>query len=148
MNGTYPTDWFYAQHGPSFVSTNKTDKFTLAVFDNGDDRVFSAGVTCGTTGEPTCLYSTAPVIEIDETAKTATLVFNPTAPSYSFFGDNNAVLSNGNLEFCESAGGPNTVGDIYAVTQGTASTTVWRMMVGLNAYRGQRIPSLYPGVQW
>ena len=148
MNGTDPTDWFYAQHGPSFVSTNTTGKFTLAVFDNGDDRVFPAGVTCGTTGEPPCLYSTAPVIEIDETAKTATLVLNPTAQSYSFFGGNNALLSKGNLEFCESAGGPNTVGDIYAVTQGTASTTVWRMMVGLNVYRGQRIPSLYSGVQW
>jgi arylsulfate sulfotransferase len=149
MNGTDPTDWFYAQHGLSFVSTRTTGKFTLAAFHNGDDRVFPSGVTGGTTGEPPCLCSAAPVIEIDgQTAKTATLGFNPTAPSYAFWGGNSAVLSNGNLEFCESAGGPNTIGDIYEVTQRTASTRVWRMMVGLNAYRGQRIPGLYLGVQW
>ena len=43
VGGTDPTDWFYAQHGPSFVSTNTTGKFTLTLFDNGDDRVFPSG---------------------------------------------------------------------------------------------------------
>ena len=58
MGGTDPADWFYAQHGPSFASTNTAGKFTLALFDNGDDRVFPSGVTCGTTGNPPCHYST------------------------------------------------------------------------------------------
>ena len=49
------------------------------------------------------VYSTVPLLNIDETAKTATLTFHPTAPTYSFFGGNNAVLKNGNVEFCESA---------------------------------------------
>ena len=149
MGGTTPTDWFYAQHGPSFVSKNTTGKFTLAVFDNGDDRVFPSGVTCGTSGEPPCLYSTAQIYDIDETAKTATLTFNPNTVNYSFFGGNNAVLANNNVEYCESAGGPGTAGDIYEVTQDTSAATVWHMLItGQYAYRGQRVPSLYPGVQW
>jgi len=142
-------DWFYAQHGPSFVSTNTTGKFSLTLFDNGNDRVFPSGVTCGTTGEPPCLYSTVPILDLDEAAKTATLTFHPTAPTLSFFGGNSAVLKNGNVEYCESAGGPGTAGDIYEVTQDSSAQTVWHMLItGQFAYRGQRIPSFYPGVQW
>jgi arylsulfate sulfotransferase len=149
VGGTDPTDWFYAQHGPSFASTNTTGKFSLAVFDNGNDRVFPPSVTCGTTGEPPCLYSTVPLLDLDETAKTATLKFHPTAPTYSFFGGNSAVLNNRNVEYCESAGGPGLAGDIYEVTQDSSAQTVWHMLIaGQNAYRGQRIPSFYPGVQW
>ena len=142
VGGTDPTDWFYAQHGPSFTTTNTTGQFGLAVFDNGDDRVFPAGVS------PT-LYSTVPVFSIDETAKTATLTFNMTAPTYSFFGGNNAVLKNGDVEFCESAEPTSTAGDIYEVAQDGSAQTVWHMNVNMQyVYRGQRIPSMYPGVQW
>jgi hypothetical protein len=149
VGGTDPTDWFFAQHGPSFTSSNTTGKFSLVVFDNGDDRVFPPGVTCGTTGEPLCLYSTVPILDLDETAKTAALTFHPTAPTYSFFGGNSAVLQNRNVEYCESAGGPGLAGDIYEVTQDSIAQTVWHMLVaGQYAYRGQRIPSFYPGVQW
>ena len=142
VGGTDPTDWFYAQHGPSFTTTNTTGQFGLAVFDNGDDRIFPTGVS------PT-LYSTVPVFSIDETAKTATLTFHITAPTYSFFGGNNAVLSNGDVEFCESAEPTTTAGDIYEVTQSGSAQTVWHMNVyDQYVYRGQRIPSMYPGVQW
>jgi arylsulfate sulfotransferase len=55
IGGTDPTDWFYAQHGPSFVSTNTTGKFSLTLFDNGNDRVFPPGVACDTAGAPPCL---------------------------------------------------------------------------------------------
>jgi hypothetical protein len=90
-----------------------------------------------------------PLLEIDETAKTATLMFHPTAKEYSFFGGNSAVEKNGNVEYCESAGGPGTAGDIYEVTQDSNAQTVWEMVVtGQYAYRGQRVPSLYPGIQW
>ena len=120
----------------------------MMLFDNGDDRVFPPGVTCGDMGEPPCLYSTVPLLQLDETAKTATLAFNPTAPGYSFFGGNAALLKNGNVEFCEAAGAPGT-GVIYEVTQDSSAQTVWQMQItGQYAYRGQRIPSLYPGVQW
>ena len=150
LGGTDPTDWFYAQHGPSFVTANTTGQFSMALFDNGDDRVFPSGVTCGSTGAPPCLYSTVPLLELDETAKTATLAFHPTAPMYSFFGGNAAVLENGDVEFCEAAGGSNeTSGIIYEVTHDSSAQTVWQMQVAAQyVYRGQRIPSLYPGVQW
>lgn len=118
------------------------------LFDNGNNRVFPPGVTCDAREEPPCLYSTVPILQLDETAKTATLVFHPTAPTYSLFGGNATVLKNGNVEFCESAGGPGTTGDIYEVTQDISAQTVWKMQItGQFAYRGERIPSLYPGVQ-
>lgn len=143
-------DWFFAQHGQSFVSTNTTGKFSLVLFDNGNDRgvTVTTGGTCGVTGQPAC-FSTVPIFDIDETAMTATLAFHPMAASYSFFGGNAEVLKNGNVEYCESAGGPGTAGDIYEVTQDSSAQTVWHMLVtGQFSYRGQRIPSLYPGVQW
>jgi arylsulfate sulfotransferase len=149
VGGTDPTDWFYAQHGPSFATANTTGMFSLVLFDNGDDRVFPSGVTCGSAGDPSCLYSTVPLLQIDEAARTATLAFHPTAPTFSFFGGNAAVLANGNVEFCESAGGNGSDGEIYEVTQDSSAQTVWQMRVtGQYAYRGQRIPSFYPGVQW
>ncbi|HET9308596.1 MAG TPA: aryl-sulfate sulfotransferase [Candidatus Sulfotelmatobacter sp.] len=143
-------DWFFAQHGPSFVSSNTTGSFSLTLFDNGDDRGVTvvAGGTCGVSGQPAC-YSTVPILGVDETAKTATFAFHDTAPTYSLFGGNAEVLKNGNVEFCETAGGPGIAADIYEVTQTTTPQTVWSMVVtGQYAYRGQRIPSLYPGVQW
>ena len=148
MGGTGPTDWFYAQHGPSFATSNTTGKFSLVLFDNGNNRLFPSGGICGATGQPAC-YSTVPLLQLDETAKTATLTFHPTAPTFSVFGGNAAVLKNGNVEYCESAGGPGTAGDVYEVTQDSSAQTVWHMLItGQFAYRGQRIPSFYPGVQW
>ena len=149
VGGTDPTDWFYAQHGPSFATANTTGMFSLVLFDNGDDRVFPSGVTCGSAGDPSCLYSTVPLLQIDEKAMTATLVFHPTAPTYSFFGGNVAILADGHVEFCETAGGNGSDGEIYEVTQDSSAQTVWQMQIaGQYAYRGQRIPSFYPGVQW
>jgi hypothetical protein len=90
-----------------------------------------------------------PLLQLDEAAKTATLGFHPTAPTFSFFGGNAEVLKNGNVEYCESAGGPGTAGDIYEVTQDSNPQIIWKMLItGQFAYRGQRLPSLYPGVQW
>ena len=146
------TDWFYAQHGPSFVSTNTSGQFSLILFDNGDDRGVAvvAGGTCGVAGQPAC-YSTVPLLQLDETAKTATMVFNPTTPNYSFFGGNAEVLKNGNVEYDESASTalPANNAAIYEVTPTSPPQTVWQMQIaGQYAYRGFRMPSLYPGVQW
>jgi arylsulfate sulfotransferase len=145
--GTDPTDWFYAQHGPSFVTTSTAGSFSLALFDNGNDRVFPSGVTCGTAGAPPCFYSTVPIFQLDESAKTAALTFHPTTPTFSNFGGNAEQLMNGDVEYCEAAGGPGFAGDIYEVTPG--NQVVWQMQSsGQFIYRGQRLPSLYPGVQW
>jgi len=148
-NGTDPIDWFYAQHGPSFTTSNTTGQFSLVLFDNGDDRFSATGLSCGGSGQPVCLYSTVPLLQLDESAMTATLTFHETAPAYSFFGGNAELLKNGDIEFCESASGPGTAGDIYEVTQDSPSQTIWHMHVtGQYAYRGFRLPSFYPGVQW
>ena len=149
VGGVDPTDWFYAQHGPSFVTSNTTGQFSIVLFDNGDDRVFPSDVTCNGTGVPPCLYSTVPLLKLDETAMTAEIAFHLTTPEYSFFGGNAGMLKNGNVEFCEAAGGPGTAGKIYEVTQGDSAKAVWQMEIpGSYVYRGQRIPSFYPGVQW
>ena len=148
VGGTDPTDWFYAQHGPSFTTTNTTGQFGMAVFDNGDDRFFPSGQVLCTAPSASC-YSTVPLLTLDETAMTATLNFHTVAPTYSFFGGNNAVLINGDIEFCETAEPTALAGDVYEITQGGSAQTVWHMKItGQYAYRGQRMPSMYPGVQW
>jgi arylsulfate sulfotransferase len=148
VGGTDPTDWFYAQHDPSFTTTNTSGKFSLVLFDNGDDRVFPSGVTCGTSGQPPCLYSTVPILQLDESAKTATLAFHPNAQDYSFFGGNAEVLKNNNVEYDECAV-PSGGSAIFEITQASPSQIVWQMHIaGSFAYRAMRIPSLYPGVQW
>jgi arylsulfate sulfotransferase len=152
--GTDPTDWQYAQHAPSFFSTNTTGVFSLGVMDNGNDRIFPPGVTCGSTGAPPCLYSTVPVWRIDESAKTATLTFHQIVPPdlYNIFGGNAEQLANGNVEYdlCGLGVGvtaPNS--SVFEVTQESSPQTVWTMQVtGTYLYRAFRIPSLYPGVQW
>ena len=149
---TTATDWFFAQHDPSFVSTNTTGKFSLTLFDNGDDRgvALSPDKTCG-PGQPVACFSTVPIFNIDETAKTATFVVHPTTEDYSFFGGNAEVLQNGNIEYdeCNNGSIEGNDGVIIEATQNSSPQTIWKMVItGQNAYRGMRMPSLYPGVQW
>jgi arylsulfate sulfotransferase len=152
-NGTDPNDWPYAQHYPSFFSSNTTGVFSLGVMDNGDDRIFASGSGCISPGNPGCLYSSIPVYQIDENAMTATLTFHQIVPAlqYNFFGGSVDLLGNGNIEY-DLCGLNNVVGSgsyIYEVTPQSTPQTVWTMQItGTNAYRGVRMPSLYPGVQW
>ena len=143
-------DWFFAQHGPSFTTTNTIGNFSLILFDNGDDRGVTTvvGGTCGLSGQPDC-YSTVPLLDIDETAKTATLAASPTIPDYSFFGGNAEILANGNVEYDECATLPAPSAKIFEAPQSAPTQPVWQMQIGGQyVYRGIRIPSLYPGVQW
>jgi len=149
VGGTEPTDWFYAQHGPAFATSNTTGKFSLAIMDNGNGRVFPAGVTCGASGAPPCLYSAAPLLEIDETAKTATILSNYKPGEYSFWGGEAQQLANGNMEGDFNAGAGGVYTDIFEVTPGNTPQVVWHLTTsGSNDYRAYRMPSLYPGIQW
>jgi hypothetical protein len=149
VGGTDPTDWFYGQHGPAFASTNTTGTFNLAVMDNGFLRVFPTGVTCGAQGAPACLYSSSPLLEIDETAKTATILSNYFPDEYSVWGGNSEQLANSDIEANFNAGAPGGLSDIFELTPGSDPQIVWHLRTsGGNAYRGFRMPSLYPGVQW
>ena len=150
LNGeTDPVDWEYAQHAPAFFRTNTSGVFSLGLMDNGNDRIFPAGVTCRTTGTPPCAYSTIPIWQIDESAKTASLIFHQKLPTnlFSNFGGSTNPLANGNVEY--DLCGVGTGSDIFEVTQESTPQTVWTMHINkTHAYRGSRIPSLYPGVQW
>lgn len=150
VGGTDPTDWFYAQHGPSFFTKNTIGLFQLGVMDNGDDREFPAGVTCDQQGQPPCLYSTVPVLEVDENAMTATLLSNytPTAALYSYFGGDVEKLANGDVEanFCAVKSGAT----IQELSGSTGTTQIpWQAATpGAAQFRVQRLSSLYPGIQW
>lgn len=149
-NGTDPTDWFYGQHQPAFISANTTGVFTLSVMDNGYGRIFPSAVSCGSAGAPACSYSRAPVFTVDETAKTATLVYPNQQPAseFSVWGGGTTALANGNLEF-DLCAEPNYNSTVQEIVPGTSSTPVWQLNIsGQNAYRANRIDSLYPGVQW
>ena len=149
VGGTSPTDWFYAQHGPAFATTNTTGKFQMVLMDNGNFRRFPASVHCGVGSDPPCLYSSVPVLEIDESAMTATIVTSYKPGEYSFWGGNAEQLANGNIEGDFNAGTSTQLSDIFEVTPDSAHQVVWHLTTGAqNAYRGFRLPSLYPGVQW
>ena len=145
VNGTEPQDWFFGQHEPNFIGTATSGKFSLTVMDNGFDRHTSPTTACSGAS----CYTTVPILLVDEVAKTATIQFRDTLdPSkYSFFGGGTTPLANGNLEFDLCAQGKGSEVDEVTVTD--PATTVWSAKTPTqNLYRANRMPSLYPGVQW
>jgi hypothetical protein len=150
-NAVEPVDWFNAQHDANIVSTTTSGALDVLLFDNGNQRVLdSSGTLCGPATTP--CDSRVPILHLDESAKTADITWiDKLAPVFSFFGGSARLLKNGNIEFDECAATPRPANNaaIYEVTQTTPPTTVWSMQIsGQYAYRGFRIGSLYPGVQW
>ncbi|MGB6869897.1 MAG: aryl-sulfate sulfotransferase, partial [Acidobacteriaceae bacterium] len=147
---TNPADWFYAQHGMNYFTPNTTGVFRLGLMDNGNDRIFSTGqVQCkpDAATTPQC-YSTVPLLEINESNMTATLVTHYTPPDtfFSFFGGDVEQLANGDMhiDFC----GP-LAGTIVQEMDSSASQLVWQGTTpGQDQFKVDRLPSLYPGVQW
>ncbi len=150
VGGTDPTDWFYAQHGMNFFTANTTGVFRLGMLDNGNDRLFPSGrVICQPNGptSPHC-YSTMPLLSIDEAAKTATFVQHIVPPPtyFSFFGGNADTLSNGDTEidFCSPLSGA-----IVEELDPTGTKVIWQATTShADQFHVNRLPSLYPGVQW
>jgi arylsulfate sulfotransferase len=152
VGGTDPTDWFTLQHGPAFYGPKALQTFDLLVMDNGDGRQFPAGETCAQAGFATCPFSAVPMYRVDESAMTATLIFDDRLSNYNYFGGNTTALANGNIEFDLCSDGvaqPATAALVTEVTNEASPQVVWQMMIAnQNAYRAFRVPSLYPGVQW
>ena len=149
-NGSAPADWFYGQHQPSFVSTANAGVFSLALMDNGYGRFLDSATQCTTVTTSAACYTTVPILSIDESAKTATVLFRDTLPAsqYSYFGGGSTALANGNLEF-DLCAQDLTNSQVNEITSGASPQTVWQLTAtGTNMYRANRLPSLYPGVQW
>ena len=130
QGGTAPTDWFSLQHGPSFSTQTTSGSFGLAVFGNGDTRVFPSGETCADSGLTTCPHSDVDVFTIEETAKTATLTFLDKLSNYSFYGGNAEVLTNGNVEY-DLGSVPTTPisTSVVEVSPDSPAETVWQLTV-------------------
>uniref|UniRef100_A0A7V5CSX7 Lipoprotein n=1 Tax=Acidobacterium capsulatum TaxID=33075 RepID=A0A7V5CSX7_9BACT len=154
-----PADWFYAQHGMSFFGSSTSGIFNLGLMDNGNDRYFSSGqqVQCGqpkpgAAFNPQC-YSTMPVLQINEQARTATLLdnYNPGDQDFSFFGGNAEQLGNGDyqVDFCAPSGGAivqELTPQNQVVWQG--NTPAAGKQPAADQFHVDRLGSLYPGVTW
>ena len=143
LTGGDPSDWFYAQHYPNLESTNGS-VMTLAVMDNGDFRVDASGNKCSAL-----CFSRATLFQVDEATRLATLLWQDLPGFYSFWGGSAGLLDNGDYEFDLTTVATTPASQIMEVTQTDSPQTVWQLnLTGENAYRGYRIPSLYPGITW
>jgi arylsulfate sulfotransferase len=150
VGGADPTDWFYAQHGMNYFTANTTGVFRMGLMDNGNDRLFPTGqVLCkpNAPATPSC-YSTVPLLEINESNMTATLVkhYMPGPTYYSYFGGNTDQLANGDMHanFCAVS-----TGAVVQELDPVSLHVVWQGTTpGADQFHVNRLGSLYPGVQW
>jgi len=141
-----PLEWFYLQHYANALSDDGT-MMRIALFDNGDNRILDMQEDqCGTLGQIDC-YSRALILDVDEVAKTASVEFESNLGLFSPWGGSAQTVANGN--FFAGITVTSTGGRAEEITTANPSQVVWQMdVLGQNAYRSLRIPSLYPGVQW
>lgn len=147
-----PSQWFYGQHFPAIVSQNGSNT-TLSVMDNGNVRVVdSSGDACTAFNRANAdCYSRAVTFQIDENAKTASVLWQDKPGGlFSWWGGDTLVLPNKDIEFDLCAPFGYQIGsEIMEVTPDAVPQLVWELDVsGVAAYRGYRVPSLYPGVAW
>jgi len=148
--GGSPADFNYAQHYPVLTGAKSSGVFPLMLFDNGNNRIMdSNGTICGSPGALAC-YSRPVLFQLDETSKTAEILWQDKLPVFSFCCGSINTLENGDAEF-DIAIDPDlpSGSGVQEVTQDSVPRLVWQMdLIGQLAYRAFRIPSLYPGVQW
>jgi arylsulfate sulfotransferase len=150
--GQAPIEWNYGQHYPTIVSPNSSGVISLMFFNDGNNRLMdSNNDICGTPGVGAC-YSSMPIFQIDETAKTATVLWEDNLlPYYSLCCGDAVVLPNGDAEVDIADDQTVSPGfsEIEEVTQTQSPELVWELQIaGQLVYRGFRIPSLYPGQTW
>jgi len=149
-SGQTPMEWNYGQHYPVLLGPSTAGIFPLLFFNNGNNRLDSNKVPCGTPGAANC-YSSVPLFELNEFTNTAELLWEHNlSPDFSGCCGSVNLLSNGDLEYDLASDGQNP-NDSYIreVTQDPNAQLVWQLAItGQLAYRGFRIPSLYPGVEW
>jgi arylsulfate sulfotransferase len=142
-----PSDWNYGQHFPFLTTSKSSGTFPLALYDNGNFRPVNAnGDPCGPTTAP--CYSRPVIFQLDEVAKTATIIWQHKLPVFSMCCGDIQLLPNGNMEFDSALALTPLVSSIQEVTLTDNAQLIWEMDTGQIAYRGLRIPSLYPGVDW
>ncbi len=151
LPGDDPSLWFSFQHFPSIVSQDGTQT-TLAVWDNGDNRVIDNNGDICTAGGANPCFSRASVYQVDESTRNATLLWYDEPGYYSIWGGSVNQLAIGNVEFDANAPGFQTfASQVQEVTQTSSPQIVWEMTMNslpVYAYRAYRVPSLYPGVNW
>jgi hypothetical protein len=150
--GGAPIEWNYGQHYPTIVSPNSSGVISLMFFNDGNGRLMDANNdVCGTPGIGAC-YSSVPIFQLDESAKTATVLWeNNLSPYFSLCCGDALLLPNGDMEVDIAFDQTVTPGysDIEEFTQTQTPELVWEMQIQSQlAYRGIRIPSLYPGQTW
>jgi len=149
-SGEAPIEWNYGQHYPILLGPNSAGIFSLMFFNNGNNRLVDGNNTiCGSAGAIDC-YSSVPILQLNEYTKTAQILFEGRLTAYSTCCGNASLLPNGDVEF-DVAFDQHTPGVSYIqeVTQEQNPQLLWQMNIaGQVAYRGFRVPSLYPGVQW
>jgi arylsulfate sulfotransferase len=148
--GQAPIEWNYGQHYPTIVSPNSAGVISLMFFNDGNGRLMDGNNdVCSTPGVGAC-YSSVPIFQLDEANNTATVMWEDNlSPYFSLCCGDALLLANGDMEV-DIADGLNVgYSDIEEATQTQTPELVWNMEVtGQLAYRGFRIPSLYPGESW
>jgi arylsulfate sulfotransferase len=112
LDSTSPADWFFAQHDANLIESKNSGDSQLAVFDNGNNRFpdFSGKICASTVGDvqytwpaffgihiPDC-YSRPAVFEVNETHRTARLLWSQVVP-YSYWGGVTMEMPGNNIFF-------------------------------------------------
>jgi arylsulfate sulfotransferase len=146
--GGSPSDFNYAQHYPVLTGAKSSGVFPLMLFDNGNSRIVdSNGTACGSPGAASC-YSRPVLFQLDETSKTAQILWQDKLSLFSGCCGSINTLENGDAEFDIALAPIQPSGSrIQEVTQELVPRLVWQMdVIGQLAYRAFRMPSLYPPV--
>jgi arylsulfate sulfotransferase len=149
--GQDPIEWNYGQHYPVLLGPSTSGIFPLMFFNNGTNRmVDTSHDVCGGPGLTGC-YSSVPVFQLNEYTNTAQVLQELNlSPDYTLCCGSANFLANGDWEYdvALDVNTPN-VSYIQELTQEQHPQLVWQMNItGQLAYRGFRISSLYPGVEW